>query len=150
MLHIIETSIDNPDAKDLILELNHRLYQITGDDGTTSFHTEDVKTEKSLFLIAYLDGVPYGCGALRKISDNTAEIKRVYARRNNAGVGRAIINQLEEKAIEFGYTKILLETRKQNEHAIHFYTLCGYLPCPAYGKYCGKENAYCFEKELMK
>lgn len=69
MLHIIETSIDNPDAKDLILELNHSLYQITGDDGTTSFHTEDVKTEKSSFLIAYLDGVPYGCGALRKISD---------------------------------------------------------------------------------
>lgn len=148
MLHIIESSIDNPDAKDLILELNHSLYQITGYDGTTSFYTEDVKTEKSSFLVAYLDGVPYGCSALRRISDHTAEIKRVYARRNIVGVGRAIIKRLEEKAIGFGYTKILLETRKQNEHAIQFYTLCGYLPCSAYGKYCGKENAYCFEKEL--
>lgn len=91
MLHIVEASIDNPDARELISELNQRLVQITGDDGTANFHAEDIKTEKSSFLIAYLDGIPYGCGALRRISDDTAEIKRVYARRNKVGVGRAIL-----------------------------------------------------------
>lgn len=150
MLQIVETSIDNPDASVLISELNQSLVQITGDDGTKNFHTEDVRTEKSSFLIAYLDGVPYGCGALRRISDDTAEIKRVYARKNQSGIGRAILLRLEEKASKLGYTKLLLETRKQNEHAIQFYTLCGYIPCSAYGRYRGKENACCFEKKLRK
>lgn len=149
MLHIVEASIDNPDARELISELNQRLVQITGDDGTANFHTEDIKTDKSSFLIAYLDGIPYGCGALRRISDDTAEIKRVYARRNKVGVGRAVLYKLEEKAIELGYSKLLLETRKQNEHAIQFYDQCGYVHCSAYGNYCGKENAYCFEKQLI-
>lgn len=150
MLHIVETPVDSPDAEVLLSELNQNLSQITGEDGTGNFHAEDFKAEKSTFLIAYLDGVPYGCGALRRLSDDTAEIKRVYARRNQAGVGRAILNRLEKQAIGFGYTRILLETRKQNEHAIQFYTRCGYSPCAAYGGYRGKENARCFEKKLRK
>ena len=150
MLHIIEASIDSPDAKVLISELGKQLTQITGDDGTANFHSEDVKEEKSVFLIAYLDGIPYGCGALRNLSNDTAEIKRVYARKNKTGVGRSILCKLEEKAKEFGYSKLLLETRKQNTHAIQFYNKCGYVHCSAHGNYCGKENAYCFEKYLIK
>lgn len=148
MLEIIETSIDSPDGNELISELNQRLIQITGDDGTINFHTEDTKVDGSTFLIAYLDGIPYGCGALRKISEDIAEVKRIYARKNKVGVGRAIICRLEEKAIEFGYHKLLLETRIQNSHTIQFYNECGYAHCAAYGNYCGNKNSYCFEKLL--
>ncbi|MGN0977275.1 MAG: GNAT family N-acetyltransferase [Faecousia sp.] len=57
---------------------------------------------------------------------------------------------LEEKALEFGYRQLLLETRVQNVHAIRFYESCGYVRCDSYGVYQGKKNACCFSKNLTK
>lgn len=85
--------------------------------------------ERTTFVIAYIDCVPYGCGALRQVSKDTAEIKRVYARKNEWGAGGAILKALEAKALEF-------------------YRKNGYSHCEAFGKYIGKENAYCFKKEI--
>lgn len=85
---------------------------------------------------------------LRKLSDDVAETKRIYAKPNCVGIGRAIIKKLEAKAVDFGYCKILLETRKQNTHAIKFYDKCGYVHCETYGKYRTNDNAYYFEKNL--
>lgn len=150
MLRIIESDIDSDDGKLLISELNQILIQITGEDGTIHFHKEDTKVENAVFLIAYLDDIPYGCGALRKISNDTAEIKRIYARKNTIGIGRAIVRRLEERAQKFGYRYLLLETRVQNTHAIQFYESCGYVHCDSYGVYKGKDNAYCFSKSLMQ
>lgn len=150
MLRIIESDIDSDDGKVLISELNQVLIQIIGDDGTIHFHKEDTRKENTVFLIAYLDEIPYGCGALRKISNDTGEIKRIYARKNTDGIGRAIVHRLEEKAQEFGYQQLLLETRVQNTHAIQFYENCGYMHCDSYGVYQGKDNSYCFSKSLTE
>lgn len=147
-IEIKSASVDSEDAKMLISELNQALTVITGDDGTTNFHREDVLDERSAFLIAYIDGIPYGCGAIRQVSEDTAEAKRIYARKNQYGVGKAILKALETKAIEFGYHRIILETRVQNLHAIEFYHKNGYDRCEAYGKYVGKDNAYCFQKAI--
>lgn len=148
-IKIVPASIECDDARELIGELNQVLTIVTGDDGTVNFHSEDVMEERAVFMIAYVDDVPYGCGALRMLSEDTAEVKRVYARKNQYGVGAAILKALETKAIEFGYHRILLETRVQNLHAIEFYHKNGYSHCEAFGKYVGKENAYCFEKLIM-
>lgn len=126
-MKITPASIDCADAKELIGELNSVLTEITGDDGTVNFSNNDVIGERATFLIAYVDGVPYGCGALRQISENTAEVKRVYARKNQCGVGRKVLKALEAKAVEFGYQKLALETRVQNLHAIAFYQDNGYI-----------------------
>jgi len=148
MLEIIEKSIYDEDSQTLLGELNSILTVITGDDGTVNFSPQDVENDDSAFLVAYLDGNPTGCGAIRKISDDTAEVKRIYARKNTAGVGREIISALEEKAKKLGYKKLLLETRVQNTHAIEFYNSVGYTHCEAFGKYVGKPNSYCFTKDI--
>lgn len=145
-IYITEKSILDKDAQILICELNSVLKEITGADGTASFSFSDVETEESAFLIAYIDEKPTGCGAFRKISNDVAEIKRVYARRNNVGIGSKIVEALEDKARNLGYKKIVLETRVQNKRAIEFYKKLGYQQCDAYGKYIGKSYAYCFEK----
>lgn len=110
-IKIESASMDCEDAKGLIRELNQVLTVITGDDGTANFHEEDVRGERAAFLIAYYDEQPYGCGALRQVSEDTVEVKRVYARKNQQGIGSAILKALEIKAREFGYRKIVLETR---------------------------------------
>lgn len=90
-----------------------------------------------------------GCGALRRLSDTEAEIKRVYSRANNKGVAHKIVKYLENTAIEMGYKKVHLETRKVNTHAVEFYKSCGYKECLPYGKYKDKNYAVCFSKNLI-
>lgn len=57
-------------------------------------------------------GKAVGCGASIEISQDTAEIKRMYARKKSSGIGKRILSYLEAKAKENGFRRIILETRK--------------------------------------
>lgn len=147
-IEIREASVMGSDAVMLLGELNDTLEFITGASGAASFAMEDVDNSRAAFVIAYAGGVACGCGALRPMSETAAEIKRVYARPNTLGVGTAIVNALEQKARELGYTELLLETRKVNGKAIAFYRKLGYEPCANFGKYIGRQDAVCMSKQI--
>lgn len=148
MIEIKRESINCEDAKLLIEELNQVLCKITGDDGTIHFHKEDLFEERSVFLIGYIDGIPYSCGALRELNQKEGEIKRIYSRKNKVGMASQLIHALEQYAIQFGYERLFLETRIQNIHAIEFYQKTGYIHCENFGVYQESENSYCFSKDL--
>ena len=50
-----------------------------------------------IYLIAFLAAKPVGCGALRKLDDRTAEVRRMYVLRQarRTGIARAILVRLE-------------------------------------------------------
>ncbi|WP_338765358.1 GNAT family N-acetyltransferase [Massilia sp. METH4] len=136
----------SPDAVALMRELSETLRGITGDDGTASFDPAGC----TLFAIARDDrGRAVGCGALRPIDGEIAEIKRMYARPGaGAGIGSAVLAFLEAQAAALGCRGLWLETRKVNERAIRFYDAQGYLRIPNFGKYVGNDAAVCFGKRL--
>lgn len=148
MIDIRETSVTSADANQLLKELSDALTRITGASGEASFAAEDVENERSAFVIAYADGAACGCGALRPLTETTAELKRVYARPNSQGVGTAIVKALEEKARSFGYSEIVLETRRVNTAAVAFYRKLGYTECENFGKYIGRNEAICMQKTI--
>ena len=148
MLTIAETPVDAPEARLLMAELSRNLARITGSDGRARFHPADVQEAGSVFLVVYLDGKPWDCGALRRLSADAKEIKRVYARPNRARVGSGSPAALEERAAALGYRRLLLETRRQNTRAVAFYLRHGYAPCEAYGPYADRGDACCLEKRL--
>lgn len=148
MLTIAQTPVDAPEARLLMAELSRKLARITGSDGTARFHPADVQDAGGAFLVAYLDGEPWGCGALRRLSADRGEIKRVYVRPNRTGVGSGILAALEERDAALGCCRLLLETRRQNTRAAAFCLRHGYAPCEAYGPYVGREDACCLEKLL--
>lgn len=135
------------DAKYLMDLLSDTLKSITGDSGKNSFDITDICVPRSLFVIARSqDGEPKGCGAIRPIDNNTAELKRMFAKSKSSGVGSAILAYLEKQSIILGYTKILLETRLINQKAISFYENKGYQRITNYGKYLNREECVCFGK----
>lgn len=148
MIEIKKMSMDSLDAQLLIQELNQSLVRITGDDGTIHFQQNDVEQQRAVFLVGYIDDVPYSCGALREINQECGEIKRIYARRNSVGMGHYMMRALEQQAIHYGYQALFLETRVQNEHAISFYEANGYVHCPNYGVYIENQNSYCFRVDI--
>lgn len=146
---IKEEDINSTDAICLLDELSDELNQITGNSGRASFDNSDCLKKRSIFLIARENGMCVGCGAFRKISQDTAEIKRVYAKRKSCGVGKRILKYLEQKAMEYNYTKVILETRTCNKKAVVFYINNGYTIIDNYGTYKHNQEAICFEKKLI-
>lgn len=147
-IKIVESDINDISAQQLIGLLDEHLRKVTGRDGTAHFKSADVSNDKSVFLMAYVDGKPFGCGALRRLDDNTAEVKRMFAKPNEMGIGSKILKELENKAKAYGFSKIHLETGKENTGAVNFYRRNGYSICDNYGPYVAYDNAVCFVKEI--
>lgn len=148
MISIKEEEIDSEDGKRLIEKLSDTLEKITGSSGKDSFDNSDMLNPRSIFVIARDENKAVGCGALREITSDIAEIKRMYAVEKNRGIGKMILLKLENKAKEFGYLKVVLETRKCNKNAVRFYLSNGYRIIDNYGKYKEMAQAICFEKLL--
>lgn len=149
-MKIIEKKPNESDAILLMEELSQTLEKITGASGKNSFNSEDVCVPRSLFVIAYDEKEePVGCGAIRPIDENVAELKRMFAKVKTKGVGTQILSYLEMQAKKLGYSAIWLETRLINEDAVLFYKKNGYSKIPNYGKYVGNSKAICFEKKLI-
>lgn len=134
---------------ELVSELTSR-YADRDDDEATSFHPEDVMVPRSAFLLATINGAPVGCGALRPINDEVAELKRMYVRKEarGEGVGRALLAELERLAIGFGYHRLVLETGVRQPEAIALYEGRGFARIANYADYADNPLSVCFGKEI--
>ncbi|KQQ45929.1 acetyltransferase [Duganella sp. Leaf126] len=138
-----------PDAMLLLDELSERLSQMTGSSGKASFDVNDVRGDRACFVVARdTDAKPVGCGALRPLTADIAELKRMYSRGTLPGIGAALLAHLEAKAQQLGYTALRLETRAVNGRAVAFYERHGYRRIANFGRYAGRPEAVCFEKSL--
>ena len=87
-----------------------------------------------LFL-AVLDGRKLiGSGAIRKLDDTTAELKRIWLLESyqGRGIGFQLINRLFEFALSRGYRRVRLQTSPQQIRAIKFYKSLGFSEIPSY------------------
>jgi GNAT superfamily N-acetyltransferase len=98
------------------------------------------------------DGTPVGCGALRPLGPDSAEVKRMYvvpaARRR--GLSKLLLRGLESVALERGWTTLQLETGPAQPEAVGLYTGAGYTPIGAFGHYLRPDQDWSlyFQREL--
>lgn len=86
------------------------------------------------FLVAWAEGEPVGCGALRRLSPQRFEVKHLYVAPagRGMGTGAALLAALEARAAELGATEVVLDTNSALEVANRLYTTRGYASVPAY------------------
>ncbi len=101
-------------------------------------------------IVAYVDEVPAGCGAIKEFEDAVMEVKRMYTspEHRNLGIAAKVLTELEYWARELGFEKTILETGKRQTEAIGFYKKNNYVLRKNYGQYARVENSICFEKKL--
>jgi DNA-binding MarR family transcriptional regulator/predicted GNAT family N-acyltransferase len=116
----------------------------TGDPSDSA----DLLPPSGSFLVARLDGEPVGCGGLKTLDATTGEIKRVWTARSARGIGVAgrMMQRLEERGREMGFSVLRLDTNKSLVEAQALYRKLGYQEIGRYN-----DNPYAshfFEKRL--
>ena len=103
-------------------------------------------------VVAYENNIPVSCGAFKKFSSDSAEVKRMFTLPEHRGKGFAamVLKELEQWGKELSYHSFVLETGKKQPEAMRLYEKSGYHLIPNYGQYIGIENSLCFEKQLVK
>src|SRR5260370_31876011 len=113
----------------LISALNAELKSLYPEEGATQFRLDpaDVAEGAGAFMVAYRDGVAVGCGAVRLLDANTAELKRMYVTpaARGEGLGRAVVAALEAEARRIGARRLLLETGIRQTAALRLYARSG-------------------------
>lgn len=147
MIKLLRTDSNNKDFIELVRLLDAELAERDGEDH--SFYDQfNAIADLKHAVIATENNIPVGCGAIKKLTNEAVEVKRMYVAHNQRGKGIAgiILTELENWAIELGFRKCKLETGKRQPEAIALYEKKGYLKISNYGQYKGIENSICFQK----
>jgi GNAT superfamily N-acetyltransferase len=111
------------------------LYELPAGTGLgLSAPPADFSPPSGAFLVVYEDGKPVAGGGIKRDEDGVAEIKRMYVvpAARGRGLGRRLLEALEEEARSRGYARIRLDTGARQPEARAMYERAGYHPVENY------------------
>src|SRR3954447_20663874 len=148
MIEIAAEPFDSPDSVALREELAGELTERYGADLEPG--KAPTAADVAVWVVAREDGRALGCGALRSLGEPVVEIKRMYVRREarGRGIGAAVLDRLEQEAVERGFRVVRLETGPLQPEAVHLYERVGYREIPCFGTYAGGAASRCFERRI--
>jgi GNAT superfamily N-acetyltransferase len=90
---------------------------------------QELSAPGGTFLVGYRDGHAICCGGVKRLPDETCEIKKMYVvpEARGQGVARTLLFALEDAARELGYTVARLDTGPRQPGARHLYESEGYM-----------------------
>ncbi|NUR51456.1 MAG: GNAT family N-acetyltransferase [Hamadaea sp.] len=146
-VEIVETDEGDPRVAPLVRELRAELDARYPEE--IEFDHPRVK-ERARFLLALVDGRAAGCCALQALGDGDSELKRMYVRPGNRGlgIGKRLMGAAEELAVASGLTSMRLETGPRQPEAIAVYERAGFTRIPNYPPYDQWELSLCYAKAL--
>jgi GNAT superfamily N-acetyltransferase len=141
---------EHQDALTLIQELDTELLQKYPENSVHTLDLQKATPQNSVFLVGYKKEQAVACGAIYQLSDQTAEIKRVFVRPQARGQGlsKLLLNQLEQEAAKMGFKTLRLETGTRQPESIGLYRKAGYFNIPKFGEYIDDPFSICMEKKL--
>ena len=151
-MKVVQAAWDDADVQRLAAELQAEVrarYDGKGEPGTPP-SADDI----SVVLVARADdGEALGCGALRALAADAAEVKRMYVApvARGRGIATVLLAELEDAARQRGWTTLRLETGPRQPEAIGLYARAGYRPIAAFGAYVDApdaEDSLFFERHL--
>lgn len=89
---------------------------------------------ESVFYLLVVDEVAVGMGGLRRLSEESAEIVRIYLdpKYRGFGYGAKIVARLIDDARQFGYVRLYLDTGEFMKSAHRVYETYGFEVCGPY------------------
>ena len=84
--------------------------------------------DRGTLLIAYADGQPAGCVAMRDLGGGFCEMKRMFVpgAYRGRGIGRALAGRVIADATSAGYRAMRLDTSRRQDEAMRLYESLGF------------------------
>jgi GNAT superfamily N-acetyltransferase len=143
---------DSVEAQRLIAALDEHLASRYSADQRfgPNLRPEHVASGLGTFVVARADGRAVGCGALRRLDEASAEVKRMYVEPElrGRGIAKEILDHLEAAARVMGISRLVLETGIYQAEAIGLYRRVGFNPVRCWGEYLDVLTSVCFEKTI--
>jgi GNAT superfamily N-acetyltransferase len=148
-IELLKTNNKNTDFIELTKLLDEDLWARYGDMQAhyDKHNTIDYINEA---IVIYKNKIPVACGAFKEYSQDSAEIKRIFVKKENRqqGLAKLIVSKLEESIKKHGYKYSILETGQKQHEAISLYKNLGYEIIENYAPYVGDSNSVCMKKVL--
>lgn len=150
MITCLRTDSGNKDFQKLVQELDADLRIRDGEEHSFFAQFNKIDSIRNV-VVAYEQGTPVGCGAIKHYADDTMEVKRMYVppEHRGRGIASVVLQELESWAKELGYKKCILETGEKQPEAIALYHKNQYGVIPNFGQYADVPTSVCFEKRLQ-
>jgi len=137
-----------PSDLDQVLEIERKSFpknQWYDEEIFMEYHIRD----RDLFLVACLEDrvVGYVIGSLVEDYGHIVSIA-VSPEHRGKGIGKKLLNEIENRLIERGAKLLLLEVGVDNEVAIRMYLENGYKQIAVLAKYYGDRDAYLMIKQV--
>ena len=120
------------------------------EDFVLKLNPDEVASGHGAIVVAWEDEKAVGCGAVRLLDSQTAELKRMYIvpEYRRQGIAGAMLRFLENHAHALGAARIVLETVIDPPAAVALYRAAGYREIPKFGPYVESEISFCLGKVL--
>ncbi len=132
VVEIEEVPPDSPDAEyclsQYFAELSQRFDVGFDPERSLSPTHEEFTPPRGTFLIMRRNGAAVGCGGFKPEESGAAYIKRMWVSPDarGLGLGRRLLQALEDRARGLGYRMLRLETQKSLKEAQQLYRSFGY------------------------
>jgi GNAT superfamily N-acetyltransferase len=95
---------------------------------------DELRPPGGAYVVGFMGDDAVAGGGLRRLTDEVAEIKRMYVRpaARSRGVARALLAALEDAAVSLGYTAARLDTGPRQMHGLALYRSAGYVDVEPY------------------
>ncbi len=126
-----------PDVRRLIAESDAYMQALYPPESNHLVDVDALAAADTVFLVARRNGELLGSIAFRVIAPGHAELKRMFVRveARGIGLGRRLLEALEDTARRQNIDRISLETGIRQPEAIGLYRASGYQDCSPFGTY---------------
>ena len=148
-MKIILTDSTNEDYVSLTEQLDGELESIYG-EMQKKYHPLNQSQSLNQVVLIYMRNRAVACGAYKELTEESAELKRIFVLPDvrGRGISKRIVQELEADAQKSGYREIYLETGSKQQTAVSLYQSCGYELTENYGPYVGDTNSICMKKTI--
>jgi len=144
--------LSGPEIGELLQEHLVSMRQISPPESVHALPIEGLRQPEITFWTARENGELLGCGALKELDSQHAEIKsmRTASRHLRKGVAITLLHYLIAEAARRGYRRLSLETGSMAafEPARQLYTRAGFTYCGPFADYVEDPNSVFMTKEL--
>jgi GNAT superfamily N-acetyltransferase len=141
---------DGPSACALVEAVQQEYVERYGGPDGAPVAAAEFSPPDGCFLVGYVGVAPVATGGLRRLDEQTVEIKRMFVLREwrGRGLSRIVLAALEEQGRRLGARRVVLETGPRQPEAIRLYETAGYSRIPGYGFYACTPESVHFGKDL--